>query len=66
MIKVRTVYNDNDKSIIGFLAEDIDKDEHLAVCEEGIKVTDNLLVFDSPLIALDEVVINSNGEAEKV
>ncbi len=66
MIKVRTIYNDNDKTIIGFLAEDIDKDAHLAICEEGIKITDNLLEFDSPLIALDEVVINSNGEAEKV
>ena len=66
MIKVRTVYKDSDKSIIGFLAEDIDKDEHLAICEEGVKVTDNLLEFEDALIMLDEVIINSDGVAEKV
>lgn len=66
--KLRVVYNESDKTIIGFLGDDLDKDEHEANSPDGVKVTDNILTFDNDdaLIMLDEVIINSNGEAEKV
>ena len=66
--KLRVVYNDSDKTIIGFLGDDLDKDEHEANSPDGVKVTDNILTFDddNEIITLDKVIVNSNGEAEKV
>ena len=66
--KLRVVYNDSDKTIIGFLGDDLDKDEHETNSPDGVKVTDNILTFDddNEIITLDKVIVNSNGEAEKV
>ena len=44
--KLRAVYNNSDKTIIGFLAEDLDAEDHEARCPEGVKVTSNYLEFD--------------------
>ena len=66
--KFRVVYNDSDKTIIGFLGDDLDKDEHEANSPDGVKVTDNILTFDDDdeIITLDRAIVNTNGEAEKV
>lgn len=66
--KFRVVYNDSDKTIIGFLGDDLDKDEHEANSPDGVKVTDNILTFDDDdeIITLDKAIVNTNGEAEKV
>lgn len=66
--KLRVVYNDSDKTIIGFLGDDLDKDEHEANSPDGVKVTDNILTFDDDdeIITLDRAIVNTNGEAEKV
>ena len=39
--KLRTVYNDSDKTVIGFLTDDIDPADHEARSPEGIKVKRN-------------------------
>ena len=64
--KLRTVYNDSDKRVIGFLTDDIDPADHEARSPEGIKVTDNYLEFDDDIIVyLDAVSVNSEGVAVK-
>ena len=66
--KLRVVYNDSDKTIIGFLGDDLDKDEHEANSPDGVKVTDNILIFDDDdeIITLDRVKVSETGQAEKV
>jgi len=66
--KLRVVYNDSDKTIIGLLGDDLDKNEHEANSPDGIKVTDNILTFDDDdeIITLDKVIVNSDGVASKV
>jgi len=65
---LRVVYNDSDKTIIGFLGDDLNKDEHEANSPDGVKVTDNILTFDDDdeIITLDKVIVNSDGVASKV
>jgi len=64
--KLRTVYNDSDKTIIGFLAEDLDAADHEARCPEGVKVTSNYLEFDDDTIVyLHDVSVNNEGLAVK-
>ena len=65
---LRVVYNDSDKTIIGFLGDDLDKDEHEANSPDGVKVTDNVLTFDDDdeIITLDKAIVNSDGVASKV
>ena len=64
--KLRTVYNDSDKRVIGFLTDDIDPADHEARSPEGIKVTRNYLEFDDDVIVyLDAVSVNSEGVAVK-
>ena len=50
--KLRIVYNDSDKTIIGFLLEEFDHKDHEARSPEGVKVTDNYLEFDDDVIAV--------------
>ena len=66
--KLRVVYNDSDKTIIGFLGDDLSKETHEANSPDGVKVTDNILTFDDDdeIITLDKAVVNSDGEALKV
>lgn len=66
--KFRVVYNDSDKTIIGFLSDDLNKETHEANSPDGVKVTDNILTFDDDdeIITLDKAVVNSDGEALKV
>ena len=63
----RVVYNDEDKSVIGFLAEDLDKATHEQNSPEGVKVTDNTLTFDDDdeIITPDRVRVTDSGEAKK-
>ena len=64
--KLRTVYRDSDKTIIGFLTDDIDPADHESRSPEGIKVTRNYLEFDDDIIVyLDAVSVNSEGVAVK-
>lgn len=65
--RFRVVYNDSDKTIIGLLGDDLDKDEHEANSPEGVKVTDNILTFDNDdeIITLDKVKVSETGQAEK-
>tara|TARA_R100001510_G_C7595572_1_gene163809 strand:- start:68 stop:274 length:207 start_codon:yes stop_codon:yes gene_type:complete len=64
--KLRAVYNNSDKTIIGFLAEDLDAEDHEARCPEGVKVTSNYLEFDDDIIVyLHDVSVNSEGLAVK-
>ena len=65
--KFRVVYNDSDKTIIGLLGDDLDKDVHEANSPDGVKVTDNILTFedDDELITLDKVKVSETGQAEK-
>ena len=66
--KLRVVYNDSDKTIIGFLADDLSKETHEANSPDGVKVTDNVLTFDDDdeIITLDKAIVNSDGLASKV
>ena len=66
--KLRVVYNDSDKTIIGFLGDDLDKETHEANSPDGVKVTDNVLTFDDDdeIITLDKAIVNSDGVASKV
>ena len=64
--KLRTVYNDSDNTIIGFLLEEFDHKDHEARSPEGVKVTDNYLEFDDDIIVhLEDVSVNSEGVAVK-
>ena len=64
--KLRIVYNDSDKTIIGFLLEEFDHKDHEARSPEGVKVTDNYLEFDDDIIVhLEDVSVNSEGVAVK-
>lgn len=65
--KLRVVYNESDKTIIGLLGDDLDKDVHEANSPEGVKVTDNVLTFedDEEIITLDKVKVSETGQAEK-
>ena len=65
--KFRVVYNDSDKTIIGLLADDLDKETHENNSPDGVKVTDNILTFedDDELITLDKVKVSETGQAEK-
>ena len=64
--KLRVVYNDSDKTIIGFLLEEFDHKDHEARSPEGVKVTDNYLEFnDDAIVYPEDVSVNSNGVAVK-
>lgn len=64
--KLRAVYNDSDKTIIGFLLEELDHKDHEARSPEGVKVTDNYLEFDDDVIVyIEDVSVNSEGVAVK-
>jgi len=64
--KLRTVYNDSDKTVMGFLTDDIDPAEHEARSPEGVKVTNNYLEFDDDIIVYThDVSVNSEGVAVK-
>ncbi len=65
--KFRVVYNDSDKTIIGLLGDDLDKDVHEANSPDGVKVTDNILTFedDDEIITLDKVKVSETGQAEQ-
>ena len=64
--KLRTVYNDSDKTVIGFLTDDIDPADHESRSPEGVKVTRNYLEFDDDVIVYPENVSgNSEGVAVK-
>lgn len=64
--KLRAVYNDSDKTIIGFLLEEFDHKDHEARSPEGVKVTDNYLEFDDDIIVYThDVSVNSEGVAVK-
>ena len=64
--KLRVVYNDSDKTIIGFLLEEFDYKDHEARSPEGVKVTRNYLEFDDDVIVYPEnVSVNNEGVAVK-
>ena len=65
--KFRVVYNESDKTVIGLLGDDLDKDTHEANSPEGVKVTDNVLEFedDAEIVTLDRVLVTGEGQAQK-
>lgn len=64
--KFRVVYNDEDKSVIGFLADDLSKEVHEENSPEGVKVTENVLTFDNDdeIITPDRVSVSESGQAQ--
>lgn len=65
--ELRVVYNDSDKSIVGFLSADLDYEDHESRSVDGVKVALQILEFPDDVIVMPEMVsINSDGIATKV
>ena len=64
--ELKVVYKDSDKSIIGFLAADLNAENHEAISSEGVKVSSEILSFDDSIIVMPEMAqVNAEGVASK-